>query len=473
MKIKEFINKNKKVLSFLLLLLSISLFCLVFLFRESDYFWHIKTGEYMFNNGITKKDVFSWFARGKYWMSHEWLFEIIIYSLSIVFKSYHIIIYGFVCIFILLLILFFSNKNNFFKNVPFSLVWILCSFILMPFMQARPHLISFNLLALTIWFLYDLYNNENSKKIYFLPIITVVWANVHGGSSNLSYLFCLLFIIGGLFSFKFSKIEVERISKLQLKKYFIVMILCMIAVCINIHGFKMFIYPYSNMSDTVMIKNISEWQPTTLTSLSGYVYYAFLIFIFFIMLFSKKKINFMDLLLFGVCAFLGIKSIRFWGYTYIVSTFIIFNYIDKRKDDSNITLAISLLSILLIILSCCSMQRVHKNLNKRYLNDEVISIIKDSSIKKLFNMYDYGGELIYNDIDVFIDGRADLYTNLNYRDYLNISTLSNDYIKLIDKYNFDYFLVSNKYPIRTYLKYSKDYELIYGHKEFELYKKID
>jgi hypothetical protein len=87
-------------------------------------------------------------------------------------------------------------------------------------------------------------------------------------------------------------------------------------------------------------------------------------------------------------------------------------------------------------------------------------------------MYDYGGELIYNDIPVFIDGRADLYTKYNYKDYLNISNLNGDYVKLIEKYNFDYFLVDKDYSINTYLKYNNQYEVIYKDKKVLLYKKI-
>ena len=50
------------------------------------------------------------------------------------------------------------------------------------------------MLALTIFFSYDLFINENSKKIYFLPLVTLFWANFHGGSSNLSYIFCIIFL---------------------------------------------------------------------------------------------------------------------------------------------------------------------------------------------------------------------------------------------------------------------------------------
>ena len=472
-KIREILLKHKYAFSLLLFSISISLFLLLTMRVESDYFWHIKAGEYMFKNGILRKDVFSWILNGKYWMSHEWLFEVIIYVFKLLFGNYHMLIYGGICLVSLFLILFLGNKKNYLKNIPFTLLWFVLSFILVGFVQVRPHLISFCFVATTIYFLYDLYKNENSKKIYFLPIISILWSNLHGGSSNLSYLFCFIFLVSGLFSFNFSKIEAVRIRRKQIIKYFVIMLLCMIGVCINIHGFKMFIYPYSNMLDTLMINSITEWQSTSLNISQHYMYFVLVLVVVFVMLFSKKKILFIDFILLGISVFLGLKSIRFWGYTYVIMSFVIFNYIEKRKYDSGTVLCINVISLISILFFVFNFSSVVNRFNNRLIDEEIISIIKEEKPSKLFNMYNYGGELIYNDILVFVDGRADLYSKYNYLDYLNISTLNGDYVKLISKYNFDYFLVDSNYPINTYLKYDTNYEEIISIDGVILYKKND
>ena len=469
-KLINYINKNKVYFVFLLFVLCMSIFLMCFVRRDSDYFWHIKAGEYMFHNGILRKDIFSWFVSGKYWMSHEWLFEIIIFSISLIFPKIHIMIYSYIFILLLLLIITITNKKNILKNIPFSLLWISLSLILIPFIQGRPHLISFNLLAITIWILYDNFINVNSKKIYFLPVVAVLWSNLHGGSSNLVYLLSFIFIFAGLFNFNFTKIESKRICKKQITKYIVIALLCMICININIHGFKMFIYPYQNMMDKTMLNNISEWAPTNLNNFGHYAYLLFVSFILFVMLFSKSKIKFIDLLLFGFCIVLGFKSIRFWAYTYIIMSFVIFNYINKRKLDKGTISMLGIISILLLIFTISNYKMIDKQLNYKYLDNKIIDIIKDENPKRLYNMYDYGGELVYNDIKVFIDGRADLYTKYNYKDYLNISNLNDDYVKLINKYNFDYFLVSKKYPINTYLKYNDNYDIVYKNKNYVLYK---
>lgn len=473
MKIKEWFKKHKYVLGISFLLICFSLFMTTLFHKESDYFWHVKAGEYMFNNGILTKDVFSWFMNGKYWMSHEWAFDYLIYLLKYLFENAHLFIYTFVCTASLLLILFFSNKKNYLKNIIFSLVWIIGFLIFCVYMQARPHLLSFLFVALTIWFLYDLFINENSKKIYFLPLVTLLWANFHGGSSNLSYIFCLVFVVVGLFKFNFSKIEANRLSKKQILKYLNVALICLVVICINPHGIRMLTYPYINIMDTVMVNFISEWQPTVLSNLNHYPYFILVVFIVFIMLFSKKKIKFIDLTLLCISVFLGLKSVRFWAYTYIIMNYVIFYYVPDRKSDRGTTRVITMLGCIFLFLFIVNCDEIRRQYNKTFISKKMISVIKKESPKRLYNMYDYGGELIYNEIEVFVDGRADLYSKYNLKDYKDISMLDSNYVKLIEKYDFDYFFVSKEYPINTYLSYSDDYEVVYCDDQSALYKKKD
>ena len=466
-------KKNRLSLSLLLLFISISIFLLLFFRLEPDYFWHIRAGEYMFKNGVITHDVFSWFVNGKYWFSHEWLFEIIIYSLKLVFKSIHPLIYCFICLTSMFTILFFTNKKNILKNIPYTLIYLMFIGLLMiPFIQARPHMISNIFVLLSIYLLYDLYKNKDSKKIYLLPIITILWSNIHGGSSNLSYILCFIFLISGLFSFKFKKIENNKLSKNQLYKYLIVMVLCMIGVCINIHGFKMFIYPYSNMMDTTMLNNIVEWQPTNLNNIFHYSYFIFIIFMVITMLISDKKIKLIDLLLLGFCTYLGLKSVRFWLYSPIFMYYVIYDYVKERNLDKGVSVILIIISVTLLSIFGISSSKLFDIKYKFGLNSEVINIIKKEKPNRLFNMYDYGGELVYNNIPVFIDGRADLYSKYNYKDYLDIANGKNDYISLIKKYDFDYLLIDKRYPIYTYMKYSNEYIIVYENKKLVLYKKI-
>lgn len=56
----------------------------------NDYYWHVKAGEYIVNNlTIPYHDIFSWYgiSNNLYWVSHEWLSEVLLYLYNLVFRN--------------------------------------------------------------------------------------------------------------------------------------------------------------------------------------------------------------------------------------------------------------------------------------------------------------------------------------------------------------------------------------------------
>ncbi len=470
MKIKEFIKRHKLVLFLFVFLVAFSLFLMLFLRCDIDYFWHYKAGEYMVKHGeILTKDIFSWSLNQYYWMSHEWLFEVIIYGLDVIFGKFHVFVYVFSITLILLFFLFFSQKKEYLKNIPFALFWTAFFILIFTGLSGRPQLLSFLLLAVSVWLIFYYFYHPDSKRIYFLPLISFFWANVHGGSSNLPYLLCFLTIFCGLFQFSFSKIEAVRLSRKQIITYFVVAIICMVAIVLNPHGIKMLFYPYQNMADSLMLSTIAEWQPSNLNEISHYVYFVFALVTLGIMIFSKKKIRFLDAIYYLFFLYLGLKSIRFWFFSYLVYTFFIFYYVPKRKVDSYTCSLILVFSILLVAIFIRGFS-YSDVISTKSLSDSAIQVLKKERPERLFNYYDYGAYLIYQDIDVFIDGRADLYSKYIYEDYQDISRLKYGFPELISKYQFDYFIVPKESGLASYLKSTPDYSLIYQDKKCSIFK---
>ena len=101
---------------------------------------------------------------------------------------------------------------------------------------------------------------------------------------------------------------------------------------------------------------------------------------------------------------------------------------------------------------------------------DFIEILKEEKPKRLYNFYDYGGYLIYRDIPVFIDSRADLYSKYNYQDSYNLSMLRGRYEDYLKKYQFDYFLLERGMPLAYYLSISDQYETVLEKGNTVLYK---
>jgi len=438
-----------------------------------DYYWHVKAGEYMISNmKIPYYDVFSWYGISKnlYWMSHEWLSEVVIYGYKYLFEDLGPILFNTTIYTSLILILFICNKEKLDKNKIFTFIWSLIG--VMTFsrvMLPRPHMISYVLLAITIYILYDNFNNKNSKKIYWLPFISALWVNFHGGSSNLPYILCFLFLITGLFKFKFNKIEANRISKKQIKKYLICGLLSIAFIAINPHGLKMITYPYMNMRDTLMISSITEWASPSLNNISDIGDFILLGTVILAMIVTKKKIKFIDFVVIGAFLVLGFKSLKFISLLYIASTFIVFNFIDEYKFKIPNIMAISILVAILMAFGI-SMPSFIDKYNNKLIPDELISYVKGKLPKKLYNYYGFGGYLIYNDISVFIDGRADMYSKYNFKDALDIQNYGYNFI--LKGYDFDMLIIPNNIPLNIHLSTNPNYILTMQKEDIVIYEKI-
>ena len=452
---------------------SFSLFLTTFINKESDYMWHVKAGEYMFNHGPIVKDVFSWSLNGSYWMSHEWLFEVIVYALKKLMGNFSLVFYVFICVMTILFIIYIYNKEKMKNRLFMTLLWVVCCSVLICYIQVRPHLVSYILFTSTMYFIYDLINNEASKKIYFLPLLTILWSNLHGGSSNLGYLMCFIVLFAGLFNFRFSKFFAKRLSKKQLLTLLVVGLISVLCTSINIHGFKMTIYPYTNMMDKTMLNNILEWRITDINDITHSLFFVIASLIFFILLCSKKKIKFIDLVLFGVGIFLGLKSIRFWAYLYLISSFFVFDYVEEFEFHY-FKYAVMFANVMFICFFIINFNKVYKEVNTDYIytDSTIINKIKEVKPERLYNIYNVGGELIYYDIPVFIDGRADLYSQNNlFEEYLKIDGVELDFKSQINRFNFDYYLTNIGGKLDNYLISHDMVEKVVSSNGLVLYKK--
>ena len=471
-------SNKKRHYIFIFFIFSFSIVSLLFLTKGLDYYWHYKAGEVMWSTKkILTYDIFSFLSQGKhlYWMSHEWLQEIILFFFSKISTNYHILIYCFTFFFLLLLTLYKTNEKEYHKNLPFSLFYIGFSIIVgANFIMPRPMMISNILFVITLYLLFDFYRNEENKKVWFLPLVSLIWANIHG-SSNLPYLLAILFGIISICSFSYGKIECSKKTRKQIVTFFIIALISFIALAINPHGIKMWYYPYQNMGNTMMLKNIQEWQPTVVSNLSHMRFFFYLFFLVFVILKSPKKIQGIDFILILIFTYLGLKSIRFWGYLYLASNFFIFDYVKKMPSQKQTNYFLLVLGCILIIFFCVLFPKVKEKVLETPLSDKMISIIKKQNPKRLYNDYDYGGYLIYHDIPVFVDGRADFYSDIDtYKDYIYIGSTDNRYKfeKLLEKYQFDFFLTPKNRRIYYYLKEHK-YPIVYEEKNGVLFRAKD
>lgn len=447
--------------------------------QENDYFWHIKAGEYIVNHKIVpSSDVFSWYgiSHNLQWYAHEWLSEVIYYLIYTVFGNVGNITVVSLATTFLLGFLFIKNKDNLYKNIPLATVWFAVSILLLSGNATpRPHIFSYITLLSTLYIL-DKYRREDTKLVWLLPIISLIWVNIHGGSATLAYLLIAVAIVTSLFDFQIFRIKGNKLPLTKIKVLSLNFILSILIQVINPNGFKMILYPYTNMADKLMLSVIAEWHSPDIKTVLGLLIFAVLGIVILTLFVIKTDIDFYDLAIMLAFTYLTLKSVRFVILFIIAVTPIFLKYIPEWKFKYKNLLIIPFTAIVILITSLLPLS-IHNSManpidNSNYPSDKAIQVLKDEKPQRLLNSYDWGGYLIYNDIPVFIDGRADIFSKNILSDYMNISKVSSDVKDEINKFNFDMVICKTDSSLVTYLKEWKDYKIIYSDKKTTIFKRV-
>ncbi|MEJ5167266.1 MAG: hypothetical protein WHV67_09600, partial [Thermoanaerobaculia bacterium] len=88
-----------------------------------DFFWHLKTGEYIFQNGIPKEDPFSYNSRGK-WINHAWGWDILVFLLHKIGGFNLLFFFKYLLVFLMAYFLYLLCKDKKFSYFfSFSLIF--------------------------------------------------------------------------------------------------------------------------------------------------------------------------------------------------------------------------------------------------------------------------------------------------------------------------------------------------------------
>jgi len=230
---------------FILLLLAVFAFLLAFTpIISLDFWWHLSAGKLLWETKVfPRTDVFSHTASGQAWDNKEWLFDIILYKVvkfyglpgATVLKALVIALFALV---IFSILKYFTNEYLF--SAFFTALILLASRLIY---TERPWIFTPFFGALFILILIH-FRERQSKIIWFLPLIMILWVNIHPGS-----VFGLVIIFGFLLDELISKDSSFRTS-LSSKKFFMllsVFLTSLLASLINPSTFKRFTAPFELM----------------------------------------------------------------------------------------------------------------------------------------------------------------------------------------------------------------------------------
>ena len=453
---------------------------------QNDTFYTIKIGKSILKNGIDMRDHFSWIGGLDYCYPH-YLYDLLIYFIYSI-GGFHLIysstiVFGFI---MLLLMYVFSKKITNNKYLSLILVYLL-SFGIRIFFTARAQLVSTILLLIIIYLIEQLRDNYKKHYLLFLLILSFLTASIHAAVWPLVLVLFLpyiandiIYLINKKYSFEFIKNYKIIIENSKIKNTIKGVISCLIAGVLVPNRNSAFTYFIKTKQGNSM-EYITEHFPTTIEKRPE-IFIVLLIFIIFL-LNKKNKIKIKDLFMISGLFLLSLLSIRNTSLFMILSV-ISFSRIfkDIRTNEINFLMnkritktAIMLVSIFTIILIAINRGKIEYINTSKYPKEASDYIINNLDYKniRLFNEYNYGSYLLYRDIPVFIDSRADLYMkefNSHITVFDDCINIVDNYQETLEKYDITHIIVKNDSTFNQILKISNDYKEMYSDKYFTIYE---
>jgi hypothetical protein len=147
---------------------------------DGDTGWHIRTGEWILANGrVPAEDIFSFSRPGQPWFAWEWLWDVafaalfrwgglalvVLVNVVLVAVTFH------------LLYRYVARQANPLIALTLTMIAAIASSI---HWLARPHLFTLLFAVVFSWLLTRVSEGE-TKLLWWLPALTVLWTNLHGG----------------------------------------------------------------------------------------------------------------------------------------------------------------------------------------------------------------------------------------------------------------------------------------------------
>ncbi len=414
------------------------------LLEHYDLGWHLAAGDLIRDRGnIPFQDPWSFTLGDKQWYNLSWLWDVIA---SVLFQytnfsglTLFVVACGAVIVGYLTSICLSSGASAAAVGISvFSACLLYPSFATPPniYLAASPN-------TSTMLFCVIFYGECLKRtRCFLLPVIMVLWANLHGG-------FVLGFLIVGIFC----GAALLRRDWVNFKIYSFAGVGCLVAIFINPLGWHIYDGVVATLGHFVQAE-ITEWWSyfrniTAPGSIPGIIY--ILIFIAFELRYrGSRPIPLESRLLSWLFLFLGLYQFRYMSFFFIFSTVPLALHIDRLlpKQLNNFKVQRSLLAA--GIIGTCALPLTFMQIEPalglpQMLSEQDALYLQTHFVHaRLLNHWNVGGLLIFRTrgaVPVFVDGRAaTAYPDALLHDYFKLVELKINetaWDTVLEKYQID------------------------------------
>ena len=431
---------------------------------DYDIWWHLATGRAIVTEGlILRNDPFS-YTSNLPWSTYSWLGDVILYGVYRLSGIEGLILFKALILAATFYILYLTIKvvtGNGWSPALSVLILAVGAFSIWFRMFLRPFIFELLFIALFVYIL-ELKRCKNRNLLHLLPLIQILWVNIHGASATIGMGLPLLYLTGGMIKRAIKGGPVwKREEDLSLTLSLLAVIL---ATALNPKGFRTVLMPFLVYRETYM-SNIGELQPIRPEMLLGYgirYLWGFLILFMlglFSLLYRYREMDPVEVTTFSLFSLLAFRAVRLVSEFTILAIPVVargLHALPKLKgllERYYVRFCISLI-IPLIFISSIALNTTYSfglGLKERVFPERASDFIEEVNLRgNMFNSIAFGAYLawrFYPERKVFIDGRNDVYPDSLYRAYLRAHRDPKAWKDLAERYGIDWVI----------LEYSRDY----------------
>jgi hypothetical protein len=223
--------------------------------NDPDVWFHLNTGEYILQHGLIPRTEFSSFTHfGAPFVAHGWASGLIFYWLQ---KHFGLYALTFVTALIAAAAFWIIFRHSPGHRLIAGIATLLAVWAAMPVLGVRPRVFTLLFASIFLVVLRQYMFTGKGKAIWLLPLLMLLWVNLHGG-----------FLLGfGLIGFAMVGIVLDtwatgdrlRAVWPRIRTLALVLLACLGLGLINPYGLTMYTFPLRVLSSPVFQEGVVDW----------------------------------------------------------------------------------------------------------------------------------------------------------------------------------------------------------------------
>ena len=466
---------------------------------DTDTWWHLKSGQLMWERGqVLRVDPFSHTVLSQPWLDHGWLVQLLLWPVYGALGLGGLALLLAAVITATFLLVYWQCQGKPFVAALATILGVVASSVVW---AIRPQIVSL-LLAAAVAYVLDRYKRSgNSRWLWILPLLVVVWVNSHAGFV-VAFLLMGCYLVGELLNRATAPSHPgplpprERGGPTRLVPLVVVMLVSVPAVLLNPNTVKMIPYAYQTVSIGPLQDFIQEWAAPDFHKLQFQPFIWLLLSTLAAMGLSRRRADWTDLALVGLFGYMALLSARNIALFALVTPPVLSRHAVAALDDLATTNprlswlaalthtqppprprgALAVLNILLLVLVVAgAMAKIATDLIRlrdpqvwgQGLPVQAAEYLRTNDLPgQMFNTYNWGGYLIwslYPRTPVFIDGRTDLYAlnNQVLEDYTRVHWIRPGWENVLDQYGIGHVITERSGLLDEMLATTAGWQAVY------------